>query len=52
MCSYNNTPGPQPKIPIYTIFGAPELHDPIRSGMDEYFASTCVLPFPFHLQTI
>jgi len=55
MCAYNNTLGPYPKIPIYTIVNAiiaspaRELLDPnIKSGIEEYFASTYG-PSPFSI---
>ena len=51
MCSYSNTPGPLPKIPIYTVLDASpgDQIDPIKNEIDEYFASTYVLLFSFHL---
>jgi len=55
ICAYSNTLGPYPKIPIYTIVNgiiaspAHELLDPnIKSGIDEYFASTYG-PSPFSI---
>ena len=55
MCAYNNTLGPYPKIPIYTIVNAiiaspaRELLDPnIKSGIEAYFASTYG-PSPFSI---